>query len=181
MTGESVTRDARYCLKCGGDLELRTLNTGEPARLTCVRCGFVFYLNPKVAASAIFCLDNGIVLVRRDIEPSRGKWSFPGGFVDLGETAAAAAVRETLEETGLRVTPTGILDVYSSTGNDVLVVVYAADLVGGEAQAGAECSDVSCFPPESLPWDELAFESTQAALRDYVRRFFPRVRVPRLG
>jgi ADP-ribose pyrophosphatase YjhB (NUDIX family) len=104
---------------------------------------------------------------------------FPGGFVDRGEPAATAALRETLEETGLRVSLTGILDAYSYPPHEVVVIVYAADVVGGELQRGDEAEEVRRFRPEEIPWDELAFESTRAALRDYLRRFFPRVRIPR--
>jgi ADP-ribose pyrophosphatase YjhB (NUDIX family) len=104
---------------------------------------------------------------------------FPGGFVDRGEAVSAAAIRETLEESNLRVSLTGILDVYSFPGSEVAVVVYAAEVVGGTLSAGDECDEARAFPPEQIPWGELAFESTRAALRDYVHRFFPRVRVPR--
>ena len=100
-------------------------------------------------------------------------------FVDRGEAVSAAAIRETMEESHLRVTLTGILDVYSFPGSEVAVVVYAAEVVGGTLSAGDECDEARAFPPEQIPWGELAFESTRAALRDYVRRFFPRVRVPR--
>ncbi len=169
----------RFCPRCGGGLEPRALKAGEPSRLVCTQCGFVFYLDPTVAACTICMLDGGIVLLRRAIEPALGKWVFPGGFVDRGEAVGAAAVRETLEEVNLKVSLTGILDVYSFPPSAVVVVVYAAEVVGGELFACDECEEVEVFPPEKLPWDELAFESTRAALRDYVRRFFPRVRVPR--
>jgi ADP-ribose pyrophosphatase YjhB (NUDIX family) len=85
-------------------------------------------------------------------------------------------VRETLEEVGLRVSLTGILDAYSTPGSPVVVVVYAADVVGGTLEARDESLEVRAFSPEDLPWDELAFESTRLALRDYLKRFFPRVR-----
>ena len=171
--------DFRFCPRCGGNLELRALKDGEPSRLVCVACGYVFYLDPKVAACTICMLDGGIVLLRRSIEPAVGKWVFPGGFVDRGEAVEAAAVRETKEEVNLKVSLTGILDVYSFPSSPVVVVVYAAEVVGGELFACDECDEVATFPPEKLPWADLAFESTRAALRDYVRRFFPRVRVPR--
>jgi 8-oxo-dGTP diphosphatase len=169
----------RFCPRCAGSLESRRIKDGEPARLVCSACGFVFYLDPKVAACAICMIDGGIVLLRRAIEPSLGKWVFPGGFVDRGETVGGAAVRETLEEVNLRVTLTGILDAYSYPGSHVVVVVYAAEVVGGRMQACDECLEVRTFAPEEIPWDDLAFDSTRAALRDYVRRFFPRVRLPR--
>lgn len=169
----------RFCPRCGGTLVWRVVKPTEPQRLVCEGCGFVFYLDPKVAACTICMVDGGIVLLRRTIEPRIGTWVFPGGFVDRGEPVAAAAVRETLEESNLRVTLTGILDVYSFTGSEVVVVVYAAEVVGGTLSPGDECDAARAFPPEAIPWGELAFESTRAALRDYVRRFFPRVRVPR--
>ena len=169
----------KFCAKCGHALESRALKAGEPSRLVCTACGFVHYMDPKVAAGTICVVDGGIVLLRRAIDPEWGKWAFPGGFVDRGESVQDAAVRETLEEVHLRVSVTGILDVYSYTGNDTVLVVYSADVVGGELATGEEAEDVKAFPPEQIPWDDLAFESTRAALKDYLHRFFPRVRVPR--
>jgi 8-oxo-dGTP diphosphatase len=169
----------RFCPRCAGTLSLRFLKETEPARLVCEACAFVFYLDPKVAACTICMVDGGIVLLKRTIEPRIGTWVFPGGFVDRGEAVSAAAIRETLEECHLRVSLTGILDVYSFPGSEVAVVVYAAEVVGGTLSAGDECDEARAFPPEQIPWGELAFESTRAALRDYVHRFFPRVRIPR--
>lgn len=168
----------RFCPKCGGTIEPRVMKEAEPPRLVCVACSFVFYLDPKVAACTICIVDGGIVLLKRGIEPSYGKWVFPGGYVDRGETVQAAAVRETLEEVNLRVGLVGILDVYSFPGSPVVVVVYSADVLSGQLEARDESLEVRAFPPEKIPWDELAFDSTRAALRDYVQRFFPRVRLP---
>jgi ADP-ribose pyrophosphatase YjhB (NUDIX family) len=169
----------RFCPRCAGALEERNLKNGEPSRLVCAGCGFVFYLDPKVAACTISMMDGGIVLLRRSIEPQAGKWVFPGGFVDRGEPVHMAAMRETVEEVGLKVALTGILDVYSFPDSPVVVIVYAAEVLAGTPEACDECDEVRVFPPEQIPWDDLAFPSTRAALRDYVRRFFPRVRVPR--
>ena len=96
--------------------------------------------------------------------------------------AAAAATRCPATGCGLdpaKVSLTGILDVYSFPGSDVVVVVYAAEVTGGEPKACDECLEVRAFPPESIPWDELAFDSTRAALKDYIHRFFPRARLAR--
>lgn len=169
----------KFCPKCGAGLASKLLKEGEPERLVCGACGFVFYQDPKLAACTVCTIEGGIVLLRRGIQPQFGKWVFPGGFVDRGESVAEAAVRETLEEVGLRVSVTGILDVYSYPGEDVAVIVYAADVIGGKLTIGDEAEDVIAFAPEELPWDDLAFPSTVAALKDYVRRFFPRVRIPR--
>jgi ADP-ribose pyrophosphatase YjhB (NUDIX family) len=169
----------RFCPRCAGPLATRSLKDSEPDRLVCTACEYVFYLDPKVAACTICLVDGGIVLLRRAIEPQYGKWVFPGGFVDRGEQVADAAVRETREEVNLRVGVSGILDAYSFPGSPVVVIVYAAEVLGGELMAGDESLEVRVFAPEDLPWDDLAFDSTRAALRDYVRRFFPRVHLPR--
>src|SRR5262245_14894740 len=114
----------RFCPPCGGALSSRSLKPGEPDRLVCDACGFVFYLNPKLAACAITAVGDRVVLLRRAIEPQYGKWVFPGGFVDRGETAADAAVRETREEVCLDVEIQDLVGVFSYRGNDVVVVVY---------------------------------------------------------
>lgn len=168
----------RFCPRCGGGLERRLLKGGEPLRLVCNACGFIFYLDPKLAAGTICLVEGGVVLLRRAIQPQVGKWVFPGGFVDRGESVAEAAVRETLEEVNLRVRLSGILDVYSFPGHEVVVVVYAADVIGGALEAGDESLAAQAFAPETIPWAELAFQSTQLALRDYLNRFFPGVPVP---
>ena len=179
MHPRGASDNFRFCPKCGIGLETKALKDGEPPRLVCPGCDFVFYLDPKVAACTICMVDGGIVLMKRGIAPEMGKWVFPGGFVDRGESVTAAAVRETKEEVNLRVNLTGILDVYSFEGSDVVVVVYAAEVAGGELKACDECQEVRAFPPESIPWADLAFATTRAALKDYIHRFFPRVRVAR--
>jgi ADP-ribose pyrophosphatase YjhB (NUDIX family) len=179
MSGYSEN-DWRHCPRCAGPLAPSILKEGHPPRPECLDCGFVVYLNPRVAACTITTLDGGIVLARRGIEPERGKWTLPGGLVDRGETLPAAAVRETLEEVKVRVALSGIVDVYSFAGQETVVAVYAADVLSGALEAGDETLEVKVFAPEAIPWDELGFDTTRAALRDYVRRFYPRARVPRL-
>jgi mutator protein MutT len=154
----------RFCPVCGGPLAMRMLKAGEPPRLQCERCEFVLYLNPKVAAGAIIALDGRVVLLRRAVDPEKGKWVFPGGFVDRGETVHGAAVRETREEVNLDVEVTRLVGVYSYPGNEVAIVVYAARAVGGELCAGDECLEVRTFAPDEIPWGELAFQSTREAL-----------------
>jgi len=179
MGHSNLEEDYRHCPRCGGTIEWRTLKPNQPFRLVCVDCAFVLYLDPKLAACTIFLAEGKIVMLRRAIEPQRGRWVLPGGYVDRGEPVPDAALRETYEETGVRVRITGILDVYSFSGHDVVVVVYAAELVDGVPRALDESEELGLFSPEELPWDELAFDSTRLALRDYLHRFFPRVRAPR--
>ena len=169
----------RFCPICAAPLERKVVKEGELPRPVCEDCGFVAYSNPRLAAGAIAMVDGGIVLLKRANEPQKGRWVFPGGFVDRGEEVSAAAIRETLEEVRLRVGLTGILDAYSFPGHDVVIVVYAAHVLSGRPEVGDETEAVACFKPEDIPWEELGFDSTRAALRDYLRRFYPLVRVPR--
>src|SRR5215213_8587184 len=164
-------REYRFCPSCGGRLEARVIKEGEPERLVCGECGFVFYLGPKLVAGAIIERDAGIVLIQRAIEPGYGRWTFPGGFVERGEVAEEAAARETLEETGLKIKTTGIVGLYSYEGQIPAVAVFAARATGGEPEPLDETLDVKRFPRTGLPWSELAFPSTEHALKDYLRKF----------
>jgi 8-oxo-dGTP diphosphatase len=160
----------RFCPVCGGPLESRLLKAGEPERLVCTRCGFVFYLDPKIAVGAIIRSDSGgIVLVRRAIEPGYGKWVFPGGYVDRGEEIRSAAVREAREECGLDIDLDGLVNIYSYAGRTPIIVVYAARIAGGALCADDECLEARVFGADEIPWDDLAFRSTYDALRDYFR------------
>ena len=162
-------RPYSYCPLCGGDLELRSLKTTEPGRLVCVRCGFIFYLDPKVAVGTIIRDDRDhIVLVRRAIEPGYGKWVFPGGYVDRGEEVQRAAVREAREETGLDVRLDGLINIYSYSGRTPVIVVYAATMTGGCLGCDDEGLEARFFEPAAIPWDELAFRSTREALREFI-------------
>jgi 8-oxo-dGTP diphosphatase len=158
-----------FCPKCGATLEARLLKPNEPARLVCSRCQFVFFLDPKVAACTIIPSDGKIVLLQRGIEPGYGKWVFPGGYVDRGETVPDAAVREAREEVNLEVCLTSLLGVYSYEHSPVIIIVYLAEVTGGELKAADEALDVRLYSPEEIPWTELAFPSTREALRQYVR------------
>jgi ADP-ribose pyrophosphatase YjhB (NUDIX family) len=162
----------RFCPRCGGSLERRLLKSTEPERPVCASCGFVFYLDPKVAVGAIIeTATAGLVLGRRAIEPGYGKWVFPGGYVDRGETLTAAAVREAREECGLDIRLDALVNIYSYPGRAPVIVVYAATAIGGELCGDDECLDTAVFDRHALPWDELAFRSTTEGLRDYLNGF----------
>jgi 8-oxo-dGTP diphosphatase len=159
-----------YCPCCGGRLEARQLKAGDPERLVCARCGFVFYMDPKVAVGTIIrAADGRLVLVRRAIEPGYGLWVFPGGYIDRGEQVLDAAVREAREESGLEVRIERLVNVYSYPGTAPIIIVYAATMTGGELCTDEECLEARLFSPEEIPWDALAFRSTREALREYLR------------
>jgi ADP-ribose pyrophosphatase YjhB (NUDIX family) len=155
----------RFCPRCGGVLEARLLKAGEPERLVCVGCTFVFYLDPKVAVGTIILNAEGhVLLVRRAIEPGYGKWVFPGGYVDRGEPVRTAAVREAREESGLVVQLERLVDVFSYPGRAPVVIVYLATVVGGAVACDDEGLEARFFEPVDIPWSDLAFRSTYEAL-----------------
>jgi ADP-ribose pyrophosphatase YjhB (NUDIX family) len=159
----------RFCPRCGHAITRRQLKAGDPVRLVCDGCGFVFYLDPKVAVGTIIRTSHDrLVLVRRAIEPGYGKWVFPGGYVDRGEALVDAAVREAREESGLDVRLDGLVNVYSYAGRVPVIVVYAATATGGELTVDEESLESAEVGPDAIPWTELAFRSTREALQDYL-------------
>jgi 8-oxo-dGTP diphosphatase len=164
----------RFCPRCGGDLEKRIVKPAEPKRLVCQNCSFIFYQDPKVVAGTIFTLRGGIVLLKRGVEPAMGKWVFPGGYVDRGESVDEAAIRETKEESQLDVKLSSLLNVYSYPGSPNIIVVYAAEVVGGELSAADESVEAGSFLPSEIPWEDLAFASTKDALNDYIKLYLKR-------
>jgi ADP-ribose pyrophosphatase YjhB (NUDIX family) len=159
-----------YCLRCGGGVRAQWVEVERRERPVCGSCGFILYLNPKIVAGAIPCHDGRVLLLRRRIEPARGKWTFPAGYVELGESVEEAARRETREEVALTIDDLSLLNVYSYRESPVVTVVFLSRVVEGDPRAGEEADEVAFFRPEVLPWDELAFRSTGEALRDWIRR-----------
>ena len=167
MGWDEIQRGVTFCAHCGGRLEVRSLKPTERPRPVCTACGVVVYLDPKVAVGTIIPHEDGIVLLKRAINPGYGKWVFPGGFVDRGESLEEAAAREAWEEVGLRVETERLVGVYSYPDYPVVILVYQASVVGGILKAGEEALEATTFAVEALPWDDLAFESTRHALRAY--------------
>ena len=171
MTSHVHEAGYRFCPQCGGRLAPQVVKRGEAPRPVCASCGHVVYIDPKVAVGTIIRNGGGeLALVRRAIEPGYGKWVFPGGYVDRGEELHAAAVREALEESNLRIRIDDLTGLYSYPGQTTIIIVYAATAVGGSLRADDESLEAAWFEAENLPWPELAFRSTSDALRDYLAR-----------
>jgi len=144
---------ARFCVECGSPLESR--EAFGKVRQACASCGHVHFDDPKVAVGVVVEMEGGIVLGRRNHEPHLGSWSFPSGFVDVGEVLEEAAAREVEEETGVKVTIDRLLGVFSDAGNRTVFIAYAGHAFGGRLECGDECFEVGLFPPDALP--EMAF------------------------
>ena len=157
--------DLRFCPRCGA-----TPRIEFPRSIHCDQCGYAAFYNPKPVAGAIPREPDGRVwLLRRGFEPGAGLWTFPGGFVDLGESVEEAARREAKEELEIDIELSGLVGVYSRPRDRVVLVVYAATL-RGEPRPTPEAPEIRAFAPDAVPWNELAFWSTEQALRDLLGR-----------
>jgi ADP-ribose pyrophosphatase YjhB (NUDIX family) len=153
--------EARYCPRCGQEAEV-----SFPGRLGCSHCGYIAYYGPQPVAAAIPLDGEGrVILLRRGFDPGRGLWTFPGGFVDLGESVDQAARREADEELGLTIELDGLVGVYSRPSDRVVLIVFGARATG-RPRTTPEATEVHAFAPADIPWTELAFWSTERALRD---------------
>jgi ADP-ribose pyrophosphatase YjhB (NUDIX family) len=159
----------RFCQACGGGLASRFLAEEGRERLVCAACDFIHYLNPKLVSNVLPERDGRVLLLRRGIHPSHGLWAFPGGYLELGESAEQGAEREALEEVGLTVKVGPLLGIYTRVQHGVVVVVFRSASISGQAAAGPETLEMGWFGPEEIPWEELAFETTAAALRDWLQ------------
>jgi ADP-ribose pyrophosphatase YjhB (NUDIX family) len=159
----SDIESARFCIRCGAGLERR--ERFGMLRPVCPACGWVLFADPKVAVGVLVEQDGAVLLVRRVNEPARGLWSIPAGFLDAGEDPARAAERECLEETGLVVRATQLLDLIAGREHERgadLLLVYRAEITDGALQAGDDADEARFFPRTSLP--PLAFRATRIAL-----------------
>jgi ADP-ribose pyrophosphatase YjhB (NUDIX family) len=169
----------RYCSRCGAPLATATPPEENRERLVCANCGFIAYVNPRLVVTTIPVTDAGeAILLRRGIEPGRGWWAQPGGFLEVDETVHQAAVRETLEETGLLVTPGELVGLYSRLEAAVVTIAFEAAISGGTARTTPEALEVRAFAPDAIPWGEIAFKTSFHAIRDWVRRRAPATAVP---
>ncbi len=169
----------RHCSRCGGQLHFGPVEGEERSRFSCSVCGHVTYVNPRLVVTTLPVTERGeVVLIRRGIEPARGLWAQPGGFLEVDETVREAAVRETQEETGLLVEPGEIVGLYSRVPAAVVVVAFQARIVGGVSRTTPESLETRPFAPDEIPWTAIAFETSRAALRDWVARVRPDLPLP---
>jgi ADP-ribose pyrophosphatase YjhB (NUDIX family) len=175
-----LARSLNHCSNCGQPLVLGPVPGEERDRLACAACGHITYVNPRLVVTAFPVTAAGeLVLLRRGIEPGRGLWAQPGGFLEVDETPTEGAVRETREETGLVVAPGEIIGLYARLEAAVVVLAYEASIAGGTIRTSREALEILAFAPEAIPWDEIAFKTTWWALVDWLAKRRPDLAPPK--
>ena len=153
-------------LKAEFDLEIPVGDTRE--RRVCQRCDFIDYQNPRIVAGSVVTQADKILLCRRAIEPRKGFWTLPAGFMELGETVEEAARREAQEEALADIEIDQTLAVYSVARIGQVQIMFRARLKGGFG-VGPESAEVALFNWSDIPWAQLAFPTVVWALSDYAR------------
>ena len=169
MTGMSAPTP-RFCSQCGGSLTQRFIAAENRTRSMCEQCGTIAYRGPQILVSTIVMCGERVLMCRRACAPQAGRWVLPGGFVEFGETLEEAAVRETLEETGVCL-DAARLQPYAIATLPEISEVYAGFLASvpeaTHARCGEECTEVGFFREDEVPWSELAYPDTGVYLRGY--------------
>lgn len=154
-----------FCPVCGAPCEERVPPGDDHKRAVCTGCARVHYRNPKLVVGSVPVFEGRVLLCRRAIEPRRGFWTIPAGFLENGETTQQGAQREAREEAGVAIETGSLLAVYELLHVEQVMLVYRATLPGPELAPGVESLEARLFAPDEIPWDELAFPTVKWALR----------------
>ena len=160
-------RSYRHCKRCGAPVEYRIPADDNRERATCTACGSVFYENPLNVVGTVPAWHEQVLLCRRNIEPRYGLWTLPAGFLELGESTEAGALRETDEEAGVRVELQGLFTVLNVVRVGQVHLFYRARLLDTVFAPGPETIEARLFAESEVPWDELAFRTVRETLRHY--------------
>lgn len=156
-----------YCSACGNRVTLKIPKGDDRVRSVCEQCQTVFYDNPRMVIGAIAEYGDKILLCRRAIEPSKGKWTLPAGYLENNETIAECAIRETIEEAGAEIRDLSPYALINLPHISQVYFIFRARHVNGDFHPGRESLEVVLLHPEDIPWQELAFSSMLAVLRRY--------------
>ncbi len=157
-----------FCSHCGHPVTVRVPEGDHRPRHVCESCGTIHYQNPKIVAGCVPEYQGRILLCRRAIEPRRGFWTIPAGFMENGETTQDAARRESIEEALADVEIGSLLAVVHVLHADQVHVMFRARLAQPEFGVGEESLEVKLCDESGIPWDEIAFRSVDFALRRYL-------------
>jgi ADP-ribose pyrophosphatase YjhB (NUDIX family) len=157
----------QHCPACGHRVEYRVPADDNRQRAICTNCSTVHYQNPLVVVGTVPALGNQVLMCRRAIEPRRGLWTLPAGFMELGESTADGALRETAEEAGANITLGPLLTVLNVVRVGQVHFFYSATLNDTQLNPGPETLEAQLFDEASMPWDEIAFRTVTQTLKHH--------------
>ncbi|MEN9537944.1 MAG: hypothetical protein RLZZ126_179 [Pseudomonadota bacterium] len=164
MLGKSF----KHCKQCGTAVVYRVPDDGDTKdRAVCPSCGTVHYENPLLVVGTLPVLGNKVLLCKRNIEPRWGKWTLPAGFMELGETLAQGAARETVEEAGAQFEMGALFTVINVARVGQVHVFFHARLTSDQFNPGFETIEARLFAEDEIPWDEVSFLTVKATLKRY--------------
>ena len=159
--------EINYCSQCGAPVRFEVPPGDSHRRHVCGQCGAIHYQNPKLVVGTLPAWEDRVLLCLRAIEPRRGKWTLPAGFMENQETMAQAALRETAEEACARVELGEMYTIVSVPHISQVHAIYRARLLDLDFSPGQETLEVRLFSEAEIPWDEIAFRSVGLSLRHY--------------
>lgn len=157
----------KFCSQCGSPVEIRVPDGDTRLRAVCTACAEIHYVNPKMVLGTIPAWGDQVLLCRRAIEPRLGLWTLPAGFMEINESTAQGAMRETMEEAGARVELGPLFSVFDIPHVDQVHIFYLAKLKDLDVAAGPESLEVRLFREDEIPWDSIAFRTITATLKFY--------------
>ena len=166
-TLEGEKNPMQFCSQCGSPVTLSVPEGDNRERHVCTDCGVIHYQNPRMVVGSVPEWEGQVLLCRRAIEPRRGFWTLPAGFLELGESAEAGAMRETLEEAGARVELVAPFTLFSVPHVNQVHIYYRARLSAPEYLAGEESLEVALHREAEVPWEQLAFTTVRETLRHW--------------
>ncbi len=158
-------RSICHCRVCGAPTDYRVPPDDNRPRATCTACGLVHYENPLNVVGTVPVWQDQVLLCRRAIEPRHGLWTLPAGFMELGETTAEGALRETVEESGAHVELEGLFTLLNVVRVGQVHLFYRARMLDLHLDPGPETLEARLFREDEIPWDELAFRTVRETLR----------------
>jgi len=156
-----------FCSHCGHRVEFRVPEGDHLPRHICPSCGEIHYQNPKMVVGCIPEWEGRILLCRRAIEPKYGLWTLPAGFMENGETTLEGAARETWEEAGARIEVGTLYTLYNLPHINQVYFMFRARLLDLDFAPGTESLETKLFSEDEIPWDEIAFKTVHATLKQY--------------
>jgi ADP-ribose pyrophosphatase YjhB (NUDIX family) len=160
-------RSIKHCRACGGAVVYRTPADDNRDRATCPACETIHYENPLNVVGTLPFWNDKVLLCRRNIEPRRGLWTLPAGFMELGETVVEGALRETVEEAGARVEMLGLFTMLNVVRVGQVHLFYRARLLDTDFAPGPETIEAELFGEDDIPWPEIAFRTSKRTLELY--------------